>query len=206
MFVSATLYAMRFFTTTPKPAPVVAANQNGLRKATKPIAPTDIHIRRSDSMPKGLNRTDLISLEQARTRPGLIYGGFVDRKVDVIISDESPLDNLVRWASQQCKSTSSGNNRVSPLRAADIGLAPFTAFMDDMEDFNNDGSFYQGHNDSDDSFESAPPKTPAPVCTDAAPICLPGTITATLIPLDMARSRNDIRYRPEAFETKRIVL
>ncbi len=180
---------MRFFTTA------VSTYQNGLRRATRPIAPTDI--RRTDDKTKGLNRTDLISLDQARTRPTLVYGGFVDRKTDLIISDDSPLDNLARWASQQCKFAPTTASGISPLRAAADGMAPFTAFMDEEDDVD----FYRGFNGSDDSLDSAGPSTPVP----AAPVFLPGTITATLIPLDKARSRDDIRYRPEAFEMRRNV-
>ncbi|KAI0683635.1 hypothetical protein BC835DRAFT_1310979 [Cytidiella melzeri] len=191
---------MRFFSSTPKP---VVTNMNGLPRATKPIVSSDIRIRRPDRMPKGLNRKDLISLEQARTRPTLIYGGFVDHKSDIVVSNESPLDSLARWATEQggCDDSGSRTLAISPLRAADFGLAPFTAFMDDEDDFEDDGSFYQGYKSSDDSLDSLP--TPTPTLKDHAPVFLPGTVTANLIPLDVARGRSDIRYRPEGFETRK---
>ncbi|KAI0340649.1 hypothetical protein BDW22DRAFT_1360069 [Trametopsis cervina] len=166
---------MRFFSSTSKPKPSSA-----------------IYIRRPDAMPQGMNRTDLISLEQARTRPTVIYGGFVDRKTDVVVSNESPLDHLARWAAEQCiMEAEAGRLQViSPLRAADMGLSPFTAFMDSVDDFQD--------RDSASSCDSLALSTPE--LGNAPPVTLPGTTTAILIPLHEAMKRHDIRYRPELFE------
>jgi hypothetical protein len=187
---------MRFFNTS-KP---VLTNMNGLPRATKPISPSDIYIRRPECMPKGLNRNDLISLDQARTRPTLVYGGFIDKDISVVVSDESPLDNLARWATEQGNSNGTGSSflATAPLRSSDSEMAPFTAFMTDEDDLLDDGSFYQGHSSSDDSLNSLPTST----LQDQSPVFLPGTTTANLIPLHIARSRTDIRYRPEGFEMK----
>lgn len=140
---------MRFFN-TPKS---VLTNMNGLPRATKPISPLDIYIRRPDRMLEGLNRNDLISLDQARTRPALVYGGFVDKNTNIVVSNESPLDILARWATEQGSSTGgSGFLAMAPLRSSDSEMAPFTAFMTDEDDLLDDGSLYQGYSSSDDSL------------------------------------------------------
>lgn len=143
-------------------------------------------------MPKGLNRTDLISLDQARARPNVIYGGFVNKKKEILVTDYSPLDYLARWATEQggLKYAGAGPSAASPV--FDSEFPPFMAFMDSAENFEDD-SFCQDHGSFSGSLTSGSP------ASQAAPV-FPPPVTTRLIPLHVARNRPDIRYRPEGFE------
>ena len=148
-------------------------------------------------MPKGLNRTDLISLDNARARPNVIYGGFVDRTKEMLVTNDSPLDHLARWATEQ------GHHCDEPHQEepAEDACAPsssypaFTAFMDSEDEFES-GSFYQGYEEPENDLTASKDSL---VSTKNVPLPT-GHITPNLVPLHVAMTRADIRYRCEGFE------
>lgn len=147
--------ATLFSFSSAKPEPV-RTNMNGLRMATKPITGADIYIRKPHRKPKGLNRKDLISLDQARVRPNVIYGGFVDREKEIVMSEQSPLDHLARWAGEQnMEYEAKQSGSASSWAASDLVFSPFMAFRDSLEDF-QDVSFYQRYASSVDSLTDVP--------------------------------------------------